>query len=210
MNFAADTFPKERFGLITGSKCSVLFPDKGDGKVGMTTYAKSLANELYWQYYDEVVTWQMEHGNMGEYFAAQHFIEYYNADIVKGEFIEGKENDGGTPDYIFNSYGIDFKCPASMQKWLDYFHVGIDKQQLNQAQMYMYLTGKNLWKVGAYLTETQFMNDNGLKYPVPESKRMIIIDVKRDLAWHDRYKEPNAFVVQKRDEFLKKLKEKFG
>lgn len=209
MHLAIDTFPKERFGLITGSKCSVLFPDKGDGKVGMRTYAKTLANEKYFKYYDEFSTWQMQHGDMGEHFAFIHFQEFINKSVFKGEFVY--EGDcGGSPDYEVEEYGIDFKCPTTLEKWLDYFHNGISKDQYHQCQMYMHLRKKNLWKIAAYLTETQFMNDNGLTYPVPETKRMILFDVKQDPEWSVKLNEVAPSVIKQRDEFFDKLKVKFG
>ena len=209
MHLAIDTFPKERFGLITGSNCSVLFPDKGDGKVGKRTYAKELANEKYFQHYDEVSTWQMQHGSMGEHFAAIHFQEYIDDSLKKGEFIMNG-NYGGSPDYEIEEYGIDFKCPTSLGKWLDYFHEPISKQQINQCQMYMFLRKKKCWKIGAYLTETQFMNDNGLTYPVDETRRLILIDVPFDMGWEAKLIEEGEKVIEMRDEFFNKLKAKFG
>ena len=50
MEFAIDKFEGDRIGCITGSKCSVLFPDKGDGKVGQTTYAEQLAMQRYFNF----------------------------------------------------------------------------------------------------------------------------------------------------------------
>lgn len=209
MSLAIDTFPKERFGLITGSKCEVLFPDKGDGVIGMNSYAKKLANEMYFQYYDEVQTWQMEHGSMGEHFAFEHYKTYYDDSIVKGEFIQLGDY-GGSPDAEVDAYGLDFKCATSLGIWLDYFHKGISKQQMHQAQMYMHLRKKNTWKVCSYLTETQFMNDNGLVYPVPEPKRLIINEVKRDVNWGIRLNDIGPSVISLRDSYIGKLKEKFG
>jgi hypothetical protein len=39
-------FDTNRFGLITGSRCSVLFPKRSAEK-GQRTYAKQLANQMY-------------------------------------------------------------------------------------------------------------------------------------------------------------------
>lgn len=209
MNFAIDTFPKERFGLITGSRCSPLFPLKGEAKVGQRTYAKTLANEKYWQYYDEVTTWQMEHGTMAEHFAFEHFKEHIDDSVKKGEFVYS-DDVGGSPDAEVEEYGIDFKCSASLGKWLEYFHTGMDKQQKDQCQMYMFLRKKKLWKIGAFLTETQFMSDNGLQYPVKEKDRMILVEAKVDLEWQARLIEVKPEIIKIRDEYFEKLKEKFG
>jgi len=54
-------FDEKRFGLITGSKCSVLHP-KRSAEAGQKTYAKELANQMYFRFYDEQGTWQTQHG----------------------------------------------------------------------------------------------------------------------------------------------------
>jgi hypothetical protein len=74
----------------------------------------------------------------------------------------------------------------------------------------MYLTGKEQSEIAAYLTETQFMTDNGLTYPVPEEKRMIIVKVMRDPKWEERLNEQLPFVVEMRDKYIEILKAKFN
>lgn len=208
MNFAIDTFPKERFGLITGSKCSVMFPLKGDGVVGMTTYAKRLANERFFQFYDESTQWQTEHGKMGEHFAALHYRQYVG-DIQEGTWTV-KGECGGSTDAETDTKVIDFKCPVTLEKWLDFMYDKLDKKYFDQLQMYMYLRDKGEAEIAAYLTETQFMTDNGLVYPVPEEKRMIIVKVMRDPNWVKRLDENLRFVVEMRDKFIEVLKSKFN
>lgn len=209
MDLANDKFDKDRFGLITGSACSVLFPDKGDGKAGMTTYAKKLANQKYFRFYDEVVTWQMQHGNLNEHEAFTFYQNRYDFSLEKGRFVKEGEF-GGTSDAEAADYGVDFKCPTSLEGWLDYIHTGIDKQQENQAQMYLFLFKKESWKVCAYLTETEWMLERGLIYPVPEDKRMIIVEVKKKEGWEDRLIENSKFVIEERNKFYNILCEQFG
>lgn len=209
MNFAIDTFPKERFGLVTGSKCSVLFPLRGDGVVGMTTYAKQLANEKFFQFYDERSMWQLEHGKMAESFAFDHYKNYYNKDVVQGGWYV-KGDCGGTTDAETEDCILDFKCPVTLEGWLDFLYDKLDKKYYDQLQMYMYLTGKNNAEIAAYLTETQFMTDNGLTYPIPEHQRMIRVLVKKDLAWEGKLLEQLPFVIEMRDKYIEVLKEKFS
>lgn len=208
MLLAIDTFPVERFGLITGSKCSVLFPLKGDGRVGQRTYAKTLANEKFFQFYDERGTWQTEHGKMAEHFAFMHYEERI-AELKKGRFIQ-KGECGGSTDAERSDRGVDFKCPTTLNHWLDYLHDPLSKEQKDQCQMYMYLTGLPMWEIAAYLIETQFMSDNGLQYPVPEEKRMIIVQIDKDPTWEIRLDEPSKYVIAERDRFFNNLKEQFG
>jgi hypothetical protein len=208
MNLAIDTFPKERFGLITGSKCTVMFPLKGDGKKGMITYAKQLANQKYFQFYDERTGWQTEHGKMAEVFAFMHYEETYGK-LSQGQFYKEGEC-GGSTDAESEDSVIDFKCPVTLEAWLDYLYFDIDEGQKDQLNMYMYLAKKSSAKIAAYLIETQFMSDNGLTYPVPQDKRMIVINVPKDPTWSDRLIEPRDFVISQRNEFLEKLKNKFG
>jgi hypothetical protein len=208
MDLANDKFDKERFGLITGSACSVLFPDKGDGKKGMQTYAKKLANNMYFKYYDEVSSWQMQHGNMNEHEAFTYYQSNYDFNLTKGEW-KRIGNFGGTSDALAETYGMDLKCPCSLEAWLDYLHTGIDKQQYNQAQMYMFLFDRPLWKVCPYLTETEWMLQRNLEYPVKQDKRMIIVEVARDENWAQKLKENSAFVIDERDKFYQTLCNQF-
>jgi len=208
MNFAIDTFPKERFGLVTGSKCSVMFPLKGDGVVGMTTYAKQLANERFFQFYDEKSPWQAEHGKMGEHFARIHYTTY-SSDLQEGTWTV-KGECGGSTDAETDTKVIDFKCPVTLEGWLDFMYDKLKKDYYDQLQMYMWLRDKPESEIAAYLTETQFMTDNGLTYPVPEEKRMIIVKVIRDPKWEERLNEQLPFVVEMRDKYIEVLKSKFN
>lgn len=209
MDLAIDKFDKDRFGLITGSPCLVLFPEKGDGKAGMKTYAKKLAYQKYFRFYDEVSTWQMQHGNMNEHEAFTFFQDNYDFNIEKGRFVQDGDW-GGTCDAETKEYGIDFKCPTSLEGWLDFMLVGITKQQWHQAQMYMKLFKKPLWKVCAYLVETEWMLQNGLTYPVPENKRMIIVNVPKDETWEERLELATPFVIEEREKFYQILCTQFG
>ena len=207
MDFAIDKFNPDRLGTITGSSCYILHPDKGDGKAGMTTYAKRLAKERYFQFYDEVSTWEMRHGEMGESWGLAHLQKYYSKDFIQGDFIRDGEF-SGTCDAIAPTCGADIKCPTTMDKWLDYLYDGISKQQYHQCQMYMWLFNRPRWIVAAYLIETGFMSDNGLTYPVDESDRMIIFEVERDENWAEKLKINAKFVIETRDGYIDILKNK--
>jgi len=209
MSFAIDTFPKERFGLVTGSKCSVMFPLRGDGVVGMTTYAKQLANERYFQFYDEMSSRATDHGKMAEHFAAIHYREYYDDSLGEGGWYV-KDECGGLTDGETTKKVIDFKCPVTLEGWLDFLYDKLDKKYYDQLQMYMYLTGKDYSEIAAYLTETQWMSDNGLTYPVKEKDRMIIVGVKKDNTWEGRLKEHLPFVTKMRDKYIEILMGKFN
>jgi hypothetical protein len=209
MSFAIDTFDPERFGLVTGSKCSVLFPLRGDGAKGQKTYAKQLAKELHFKTYDEVSTWQMEHGKMAEPVAFEHYNERIDNRIEKGYWIR-KGNCGGTIDAIIPGVrGIDFKAPTTLQAWLDYFLDGMDKEQECQCRMYMYLTDLPEWEIAAYLLETEKMTNSGLKYPVPEEQRMTRIVVKRNTEWERALEVLVPAVIEVRDEYVEILRSRF-
>jgi len=203
-------FSPERFGLVTGSKCGVMFPLKGDGMVGQKTYAKQLAISLFFQYSDEVGTWQTEHGNMAEYHAFNHYQQYIDDRIEKGGWVRIGDCGGSTDAFVPSVVGVDFKCPTTLENWLDYLTKGIDRDQECQAKMYCYLTGLPKWEIAAYLCETQRMSDNGLTYPVPEEKRMIRIEVSKDTEWEALLIERTPIVIAMRDEFVKKFKLHFS
>jgi hypothetical protein len=209
-NFAVDTFPPERLGLITGSRCSVLFPKKS-AEVGQDALARQLATEIYFQHYDEVTSWQMEHGKLGEHFAYNDFVKYHDKDLELGRFIQkgfcGGSTDSENPT---EKYGVDFKCPTSLGKWLEYLYDGVSNDQYNQCQMYMHLTGYDKWVIAAYLVETNFMAENGLTYPVDVTKRTIIVEVLRDETWSVKLAAIVPKIIEKRDEYFELLKLKFG
>lgn len=200
-------FPKRRFGLITGSKCSVLFPQRGDGKVGKRTYAKELAKQKFFQFYDEMSSRDTEHGKMAEHWAFLHYQTYFDPKIEQGRFVDIGEC-GGSTDAELADTVVDFKCPVSLQTWLDYLD-GIDRKQEDQLQMYMYLTKKPKAQIAAYLIETKWMTDNGIVYPVKDEKRMIRVSIERDLEWEERLLEEVPGIVEIRDEYVKKYEELF-
>lgn len=208
MEFAIDTFPEERFGLVTGSKCSVLFPLKGDGAKGQNTYAKELANEKFFKFYDERGGWQTEHGKMAEHEAFAWYIENVDKRLTEGRWIKDGEC-GGSTDAELPEKGIDFKCPTTLKAWLDYLHDPLSKEQTDQCQMYMKLSGKDQWDICAFLTETQFMTDNGLTYPVPHDKRMIHVPVKKDPFFEEKLSTALPYVISMRDFYTAKLKAQF-
>ena len=204
-----DIFGPERFGLITGSKCSVLFP-KRSAEVGQRTYAKQLANNMYFQFYDDKGTWQTEHGQLSESSA----FEYYQANFDKlaeyGPKFAKEGYWGGSADAISPSCGIDFKCPTTLEGWIDYLHEGIDDQQYHQCQMYMMLYNRESWKICAFLLETNRMSENGLTYPVQHDKRMICIEVKKEVGWREKLELITPKIITMRDEFYEILKSNFN
>lgn len=207
MDLAIDKFDEARFGLITGSECSVLFP-KRSAEVGQRTYAKKLAMLKYFRFYDERSTWQTEHGNMCEHEAFEYYQQHFSADIEKGMW-KAVGDCGGTCDALTSQSGIDFKCPTSLSAWLGYLTDGIDEQQYNQAQMYMYIFERNTWKICAYLTETLRMGEYGLTYPVPQDKRMILTEVHADDSWVSTLLERAPKIIEMRDEYFEQFKRYF-
>lgn len=202
-------FHSERPGLVTGSKCSVLFPLKGDGAKGQRTYAKQLAQEKLFGFSDEINAWQLEHGKMGEMAAFEHYVERIDRDLVVGGWHRIGDC-GGTTDAETSDTVVDFKCPTSFKEWLDFIHEPLDKEYQDQLQMYCYLTGKPYGEIAAYLIETQRMTDNGLTYPVPEEKRMICVRVQASKEWQEILLDRVPGIIKMRDEFIEKLKQHFN
>jgi hypothetical protein len=207
MNFAIDTFPPERFGRVSGSRCSPLVP-KRDAKVGMITLAKELASERYFQTFAEVSTWQMEHGKMAQHFAHEHYKTYFDDKVQDGVY--GSEGElSWSTDAELTDYGIDYKAPTSLDKFNDYLFDGISDYEFNQAQFYIMKRKKPIWLICPYLIEHQKMTDNGLTYPIPEKQRMLIIEVKESKEWQDKFYSNLPFVIEQRDTFIEMLKLKF-
>jgi hypothetical protein len=204
------SFSEERHGLITGSKCGVMFPLKGDGMVGISTYAKQLAIAMYFRFSDDTGSWQTEHGKMGEYHAFNHYETYVTGHIERGEWLRKGDCGGTTDAKVPGVNGVDFKCPVTLEGWINYLTKGVSRDEECQAKMYCYLTGLPYWEIAAYLVETQRMSDNGLVYPVPEEKRMIRIKIEKDSEWEEELLEQTEIVVRLRDEYLAKFKQQFG
>lgn len=208
MELAIDKFHPDRLGTITGSKAYILMPEGGKVVQGMDTYARQLAKEHYFQHYDEVSSWQMEHGSQSESYALAHWRKYINPDLEEGHFTRIGEL-SGTCDHICDDYIVDSKCPTTMEKWLEYLYDGISKQQYHQGQMYCHLFGRERIIFGAYLCETNRMSDFGLVYPVPESQRLIQVEVVRDPNWADRFLPMAEKVIAMRDAYIQILSERF-
>lgn len=199
-------FDSERCGKITGSMVHILFP-KRDNPKSKETYAKHLANEMFFGEIQTGETWQTEHGNDGESMAHIHFTTYYDFDAIQKPGFFEKGFFGGTPDAISTDYGIDYKCPTSLEKWLDYLHEGIDTQQWHQCQMYMWLTGLKHWKICAFLIENKFQ---GQAYPVPTEQRMIVKDIAFDEYWANEIEEKAKPIIDMRDIYFNNLKMAFN
>lgn len=207
MNFAIDTFPKERLGRISGSRCSPLVPAI-DAKKGMVTLAKQLASERYFGVFAETSTWQMEHGTMAEHFAHEHFLKYYDKDIERGSF-GYKDELAWSTDAEGRGYGVDYKAPTTLDNFNDYLFDGLSDYEKNQAQFYMMVRGVDRWLVCPYLTETQRMTDNGLTYPIKDDHRMMVIEVSVDKCWQEKFWSNHDFVINERDTFIQMLSLQF-
>jgi hypothetical protein len=201
-------FDNNRFGLITGSMCSVLFPKKS-AEVGQRTYAEELAQQMFFKFYDDSGTWQTDHGNDMEPFAFDHYKQYYNSQVTPGMFAMKDNYYGGTCDALCPDYGIDFKCPTSLKNWTKYLK-GIEESQYHQAQMYMYLFDRDKWKVAAFLQETWRMTEQGKVYPVSIEKRMIINTVQKEPGWVELLHERGAKLIEWRNDYFKELQKHFS
>jgi hypothetical protein len=202
-------FSPKRYGLITGSKCSVLHPKKS-AVIGQTTYAKQLANQMYFRFYDQSSSWQTEHGNDFEKTAFEYYKENFDRSAVHKPPFMSKDEFGGSADCLCTGYGVDFKCPTSLEKWLDYSYEGIEDSQYHQAQMYMMLYNLNKWVIAAFLTETYKMTNDGLTYPVSLNKRIICVNVDREQGWEAKTYQNAEFVINERQKFYNNLISRFG
>lgn len=200
---------EKRYGRITGSKADVLFP-KRSNPATQETYAKELARGMYFEFRDEVNTWQTNHGHYGEVIAMQEYQKSYPL-AYKPDFEPLGDDFGGSADCLIpmEDFGVDFKCPTSMEKWLEYLE-GCDHQQERQAQMYMLLYKKDKWKILAFLTETERMINDGVFYPVPSDKRFIEVVIEKDPTFEEELYKRAKPLLKKRDEEYQKLINQFG
>lgn len=203
-----DIFDPQRFGLITGSVCSPLFP-KRSAEVGQKTLAKQLANQMYFRFYDNQSTWITEHGNCAESTAFEYYKDRFDSTCEYNPPFKALEYWGGQADAIGKEAGVDFKCPVTLKGWLDYLHDGISDEQFHQCQMYMMLYNRDVWYIASFLMETDRMTENGEVYPVAHDKRMILIKVEKEPEWTEKLIEITPKIIAMRDFFYDKLKEQF-
>ena len=201
-------FDDMRFGLITGSRCSVLFP-KRSAEVGQRSYAKELANSMYFRYYDEAKSWQLEHGNAAEELGIEYYKQYFDESIVAGHFAH-KGFFGGTADALCDDHVVDIKAPTTLGNWLDVIYEPLKPEYYYQAQMYMYLFDKPKDVYAFYLLETDKMSNEGEVYPIPHDQRMITVDVYPEEGWVEELEKRAPAIIKMRDEYLYKLQLKFG
>lgn len=205
---AQDIFSPERYGLVTGSRCSPLVPKRSAEK-GMDTLARTLAKERYFRHYDEIETWQMQHGKLCEHSAFEYWNTRYET-VEKGRWVMDGDI-GGNTDAEGETFGVDFKCPTSLQNWLNFLYEPItDGDYYDQAQLYMILTGKEKWVVAAFLMETDWMSNNGLTYPIDANNRMILNEILPNEEWEKKLFANLPKVIDLRDQYISLLKFKFG
>jgi hypothetical protein len=209
MNNPNDTFDPQRYGLITGSKCSVLFP-KRSAEVGQRQYAKELANNMFFRYYDNSGGRHTEHGNNNEYNAWEHYVQHHDQTAVYQPDFKRVDFWGGQADCVSDTAVVDFKCPTSLGGWLDFMHEPISSDYYYQGQMYMMLYDKPKCIFAAYLIETTWMETIGQSYPVPEHQRMILVEVTREEGWKEKLEAITPKIIAMRDEFYNKLKTQFN
>jgi hypothetical protein len=54
------------------------------------------------------------------------------------------------------------------------------------------------------------MTESGITYPVPQDKRMIQVEVLKDIEWQDKTYKNAESVITMRDFYYQKLVEQFG
>lgn len=213
---ANDKFAPERLGKINASECHVLFTDTGNVTENLTqgqkTYARQLAIQLYFKFYDDVYNWRLEHGELCETSGVEYLQQYHDNTVVKLEKSDYKfiGDIGGGGDALGIKKGYDIKAPTSLKDWVAYITDGITKQQFHQGQMYMEQYNRDTWVFAAFLMETTFMANEGLQYPVDYDKRMILVEVPRLDGWIEKLNKKVPQLIELRNEYYNQLVEQFG
>lgn len=206
-------FAAERAGLITGSKCSILFPTGTTTGKGMATYAKELAQQKFFQFYDVTRSWQTEHGEINETGGAELYAETFNVTLDRPPFAwDPLHQLGGTGDFVCGfEYGIDIKSPTTLANFVNYHYEDLDKDQIHQGRMYAHLYQVPRWFIVAYLQETERMIEAGDQYPIPYGpKRLIVKEVPMVPGWAELLQERAKPLITQRDQYVEILKRKFA
>ena len=191
---------EQRLGKFTSSAISQLMGIKGLGKTG-ETYAFTRAVEMFVGSDDEdsYVSYDMMRGIELEPLAFKKLSDLLAEDFIKLSscgFIKLNENTGGSPDGLYDDYGIvDIKCPKPDKFFRIVIDNVIDQDYIDQLQHQMWISGRR------EAISFQYCIFNGIEY-------WHKIVIPRDQVRIDLMKVRIDEAVIIRDNFLIQLKEK--
>ena len=114
--------------------------DKEFGETALT-YAKELALARMGYQFEQLTTWQMEHGIEWEP-EARKIYEQSRGEVKLPQFIEFGKFAGATPDGFVGEFGLlEIKCPQE-RNHINYLIGGPPKQYIYQMQFQMMVCNK--------------------------------------------------------------------
>ena len=171
----SDAWFQARSGKFTGSRFSdVLARSKSTGKP-LKAY-----DDLIWQLVvermtgepvDGVDSYSLRWGRDVEGFARQEYELTTGHAVVEADFIQHPAFDfvGCSPDGLINEDGgLELKCPKNSGVHLERFMAGVPEEYIPQIQGCMWVTNRARWNFVSYDPR------------MPESHRILVIEVKRD------------------------------
>lgn len=170
-----DEWLAQRAGKFTGSKFADLLARNKKTGEPLKAY-----RDLIWQVVVERMSGQPVEGPDGyalqwgtdlEAFARQEYELLTGNTVEEVGFIQHPLYDfcGVSPDGLIGDYsGIEIKCPKSSAIHLERYISGVPEEYIPQIQGCMWVTNRARWNFVSYDPR------------MPESHRMLVIEVKRD------------------------------
>ena len=142
-----ESWLKDRYGKFTASEIVKLLGIKGLGETGKTYAIEKAIEELYGEFEEQYISYDMQNGIDTEPLAFEKFKQLKGLEFLEVEkcgFFKFGEHAGASPDGLVSDNSIlEIKCPKSTTFFKLVANNEIDAKYYAQMQMQMLCTGAN-------------------------------------------------------------------
>jgi len=142
-----ESWLKDRYGKFTASEIVKLLGIKGLGETGKTYAIEKAIEELYGEFEEQYISYDMQNGIDTEPLAFEKFKQLKGLEFLEVEkcgFFKFGEHAGASPDGLVSDNSIlEIKCPKSTTFFKLVATNEIDAKYYAQMQMQMLCTGAN-------------------------------------------------------------------
>lgn len=155
----------ERYGKFSASEIINILGVKGLGETGKTYAIEKAIQELYGEFEENFVSFDMQRGIETEPLAFEKFKQLKELEFLEVSncsFFKFGEHAGASPDGLVNNNSVlEIKCPKSTTFFKLVATNDIDKKYLAQMQMQMLCTGSDRAYFFNYLIhdETEYYHE---------------------------------------------------
>lgn len=187
----------QRYGKFSASEIVKLLGARGLGETGKTYAIEKAIEELYGEFEEPFISYDMQNGIDTEPLAFAKFKELKGLDFLEVTncgFFEYEKHAGASPDGLVSDNAVlEIKCPKSTTFFKLVATNEIDPKYIAQMQMQMLCTGRDKAYFFNYLIH------DGTEYHHE-------IIVKRDEAMIEKIKERLEEAITIKEEYIKLIK----